>query len=38
MEDLVIEDTEKMDIRYKSLKEELNSIEEYLQVIRKRFI
>ncbi len=38
MDDLVIEDTEKMDTRYKSLKEELNSIEEYLQVIRKRFI
>ena len=38
MDDLVIEDTEKMDRRYKRLKEELNSIEEYLQVIRKRFI
>ena len=38
MDDIVIEDTEKMDRRYKRLKEELNSIEEYLQVIRKRFI
>mgnify|MGYP002590025310 FL=1 len=38
IDDLVIEDTEKMNTRYKSLKEELNSIEEYLQVIRKRFI
>lgn len=38
MDDLIIENTEKMNSQYKTLKEELKCIEKNLDIIRKRFM
>ena len=38
MDDLIIENTEKMNSQYKTLKEELKCIEKNLDIIRKRLI